>query len=89
MLEGMPKVETGAGYDQNSGGRAVDTLASFKRRTYAVILAVTFVGDVFAWLANELAGTISGFTRFIFIFVLIVLLVAIWTLRSGRLSLRF
>lgn len=89
MLEGMPKVETGAGYDQNSGGRAVDTLASFKRRTYAVILAVTFVGDVFAWLANELAGNISGFTRFIFIFVLIVLLVAIWTLRSGRLSLRF
>lgn len=89
MLEGMPKAETGARYDQNSDGGTVDTLARFKRRTYAVILAVTFVGDVFAWLANELAGNISGFTRFIFIFVLIVLLVAIWTLRSGRLPLRF
>jgi hypothetical protein len=89
MLEGMPKVDTGSKYDQDSDGVAIDTLARFKRRPYAIILAVTFAGDVFAWIANELAGNISGFTRFIFVFVLIVLLVAVWTLRSGRLPLRF
>lgn len=82
-------VEPEARDEEGSGGMDSDSLAGFKRRTYGVILVVTFAGDGFAWVANELAGSISGFTRFIFALVLVVLAVAIWALRSGRLPVRF
>lgn len=67
---------------------AVDPLASFKRRTYTVILAVGLAGCVFAWLTNELTGSISGFTRLIFLTVTVVVAVLIWVLRAGRVPVR-
>ncbi|WP_053057826.1 GGDEF domain-containing protein [Rubrobacter aplysinae] len=66
----------------------MDSLAGFKRRTYAVILTVGFTGSCLAWLANELAGSISPFTRAAFVSVLLVSAVSIWTLLSGRLPVR-
>lgn len=71
------------------GKGARDPLASFKRRTYTVLLFVALAGTVFAWATNELAGTISAFTRVVFPLVIAVVAAALWALRSGRLSTRF
>lgn len=85
----MRRVEPDNRDDLTSGKRVVESLASFKRRTYTVILAVGLAGSVFAWAANELAGTISGFTRLVFLAVVVTVAVSIWTLRAGSLPVRF
>lgn len=53
-----------------------------------MILAVGFAGYIFAWPANELAGSVSFFTRLMFLIVLTVTALSIWGLRAGRLPVR-
>lgn len=85
----MRRVGVNGGYERFSGKGAFDPLAGFKRRTYTLLLSVGLAGSAFAWVTNELADTVSGFTRFVFLTVVGVVAVALWALRAGRLSVRF
>lgn len=71
-----------------SGDRPNDSIASFKRRTYAVILAVGLIGATSAWVANELAGTISPFTRAIFVLIIALIAAAMWSFVTQRVPMR-
>ena len=71
-----------------SGPPPDDSFVSFKRRTYIVILAVGLIGAASAWLTNELAGTITPFTRTILLLVIALAAVAMWALTTRRVPMR-
>ncbi len=66
----------------------MDLFASLKRRTYTVILVVGLTGAAIAWLANELVGTITPFTRGVFLLVVALTGAALWCLASQKLPVR-
>lgn len=59
----------------------MDSLIGFKRRTYAVILLVGWIGAAYAWITNEVAGAATSFTRAIFLLVILAMTGALWLLR--------
>lgn len=71
-----------------TGDQPSDSFVSFKRRTYTVILSVGLIGATSAWLTNELAGTVSPFSRAIFLLIIAVVGVAVWSLVSQQLPIR-
>lgn len=71
-----------------SGKPLDDSFVGFKLRTYAVILSVGLLGATSAWLTNELAGTITLFTRAIFVLIIALAAAAMWALATRRVPLR-
>lgn len=65
-------------------GDVRETLELHKRRTYMVILLVGLAGASLAWLANEVNGTISPFTRAVFLVTVAFLALQVWLIRGRR-----
>ncbi len=59
-------------------------LDDLQYKMYRVILLVGLVGAVSALVANEMIGTVSGFTRGIFYGMIVLLASQAWLLHSGR-----
>jgi diguanylate cyclase (GGDEF)-like protein len=61
------------------------SLAQLKHRTYVVLLIVGLAGSVSALLINELTGTISPFTRGVFVITITFLALQVWLVKGKRL----
>lgn len=54
-----------------------------------MLLSGGLAGAVFAWTTNELAESVSEFTRSVFLLVVLLIAGSLWALRAGKLSVRF